>query len=515
MTAQAPHIARLLPFERADLLNGDIPMFTTRPDSRAIYASRGETIDDFLAQPSLEMTRQLILQFDENDLKRQLWFIEASFATTLMEREQPAWKRPTVFASTGRAATPERLLAAARAIGDHLCDLAIHDRRGASWVGLALLQERQWMLNVVPPDLYNGSLGITLFLSYLGAITGETRYTEIAQAAYVTLDKQLEQMKDHPMTVGAFDGWGAMIYLLAHLGVLWHDPTCFSDAEDIVRLLPDLIAKDQMFDVISGSAGCILSLASLYHVSPSPALLETMKLCGERLKETAQAGSGGKAWQGPIPASAPLTGFSHGAAGCMLALLTLAELSGDERFRQPALGALDYERSVFSPPAQNWPDFRVLKDPDEQDPPELADAGYAVTWCHGAPGIGLSRLAALRYLDNEQIREEIRVALNTTIKQGFGLNHSLCHGDLGNLETLLLANQLLPDARYSEHLKHFSGLILDSIEVDGWLTGIPLGVESPGLMTGLAGIGYELLRLAVPERVPSVLLLAPPPLNHT
>jgi lantibiotic modifying enzyme len=30
------------------------------------------------------------------------------------------------------------------------------------------------------------------------------------------------------------------------------------------------------------------------------------------------------------------------------------------------------------------------------------------------------------------------------------------------------------------------------------------------LMTGLAGIGYELLRLAKPERVPSVLSLDPP-----
>jgi hypothetical protein len=36
-------------------------------------------------------------------------------------------------------------------------------------------------------------------------------------------------------------------------------------------------------------------------------------------------------------------------------------------------------------------------------------------------------------------------------------------------------------------------------------------VESPGLMTGLAGIGYGLLRAADPECVPSVLTLSPPP----
>lgn len=34
--------------------------------------------------------------------------------------------------------------------------------------------------------------------------------------------------------------------------------------------------------------------------------------------------------------------------------------------------------------------------------------------------------------------------------------------------------------------------------------------EMPGLMLGLAGIGYGLLRAGAPERVPSVLRLAPP-----
>jgi lantibiotic modifying enzyme len=49
-----------------------------------------------------------------------------------------------------------------------------------------------------------------------------------------------------------------------------------------------------------------------------------------------------------------------------------------------------------------------------------------------------------------------------------------------------------------------------SLEANGPVTGVPLGVETPGLMTGLSGIGYQLLRLAAPDEVPSVLLLAPP-----
>jgi lantibiotic modifying enzyme len=42
------------------------------------------------------------------------------------------------------------------------------------------------------------------------------------------------------------------------------------------------------------------------------------------------------------------------------------------------------------------------------------------------------------------------------------------------------------------------------------LCGVPNGVETPGLMTGITGIGYELLRLAAPTQVPSLLIMEPP-----
>jgi lantibiotic modifying enzyme len=52
--------------------------------------------------------------------------------------------------------------------------------------------------------------------------------------------------------------------------------------------------------------------------------------------------------------------------------------------------------------------------------------------------------------------------------------------------------------------------IIASMKKYGWLCGAPLGVESPALMNGLASICYGLLRLADPDRVPSVLTLSPP-----
>jgi lantibiotic modifying enzyme len=117
----------------------------------------------------------------------------------------------------------------------------------------------------------------------------------------------------------------------------------------------------------------------------------------------------------------------------------------------------------------------------------------------------------LRHLDDPAIAVEARNALETTLRHGFGSNHSLCHGDLGSLELLLEASRTLGEPRWAEELKSKASTTLASIEEHGFLCGIPLLVETPGLMDGLAGIGYGMLRLAHPERVPSVLLLEPPP----
>ena len=127
-------------------------------------------------------------------------------------------------------------------------------------------------------------------------------------------------------------------------------------------------------------------------------------------------------------------------------------------------------------------------------------------WCHGAAGIGLARFGRLRQMDDAEVRAEIEAAVRTTMAHGSS-NHSLCHGDLGNLELLVQAASTLRDERMQEALTRRAATVLDGIERSGYRCGVPQGIETPGLMTGLAGIGYGLLRLVEPNRVPSVVLL--------
>jgi type 2 lantibiotic biosynthesis protein LanM len=347
-----------------------------------------------------------------------------------------------------------------------------------------------------------------LFLAYLGASTGEERYTALAQEAMAPLRRQVERSQAFFTALGGFNGWGGVIYTFTHLATLWQQPALLAEAEALVERLPPLIEQDDRLDISSGAAGCLSSLLSLYRCAPSVSTRAAAIGCGDRLLARLQVMEQGSAWVTRVPAVQPLTGFAHGAAGMAWTLLELAALTAEERFGTAARAAIAYERGLFSPEERNWPDLRDRK---ALGLPETNGAPRFLTgWCYGASGIGLARLRARPHLDDAETRAEIDAALQTTLARGFGDNHSLCHGDLGNLELLVQAGTMLAEPRWRAEVDRLSASILEGITRDGWRCGNPLGVESPGLMTGLAGIGYGLLRLANAERVPAVLVLAPP-----
>ena len=156
-----------------------------------------------------------------------------------------------------------------------------------------------------------------------------------------------------------------------------------------------------------------------------------------------------------------------------------------------------YEHRLYAPEEGNWPDLR----PGRQSP-----RGGVLAWCHGAPGIGLARLLLLDAVPTfAEARGDVELAVATTLARGELWNASLCHGSLGNAELLLAASErgrpeLLSTARA------WAGRALERRRHAGsWSTGVPFRSPEPGLLLGLAGIGYQLLRVADPRSVPSLL----------
>lgn len=119
---------------------------------------------------------------------------------------------------------------------------------------------------------------------------------------------------------------------------------------------------------------------------------------------------------------------------------------------------------------------RTFLDSDGADP---TDTG----WCSGLAGVALAR-------DDE--RPAGVLASGEPLR-----DMSLCHGELGVVEALAAHHPSAATRRVA--------LVLGALEEDGARCATPGGVPSPGLLTGLAGIGHGLLRHGF--AIPSVLLL--------
>jgi type 2 lantibiotic biosynthesis protein LanM len=498
LAARRPFLRVLSAAELADLHRGDIPLFVTEPESRDAVHWHGERFADLFAESGLARARKKIAALSPSDLERQVAVIRDSFDAIRIGG--PGVTRPSYrHAPRETRPHPDELMALACRAADRIVERAFTNRREALWLTLDYREPNGWQLVPSGPDLYLGLPGIAFFLGHLGAATGEDRYTDVARKALFAQTQQIAADAKLVSGIGAFNGWGGIIYALAHLGRLWNDPALLDEAEGYARRLPELIAGDEMVDLIAGSAGCLCALAALASVRPARWLDELMLACGERIVAKAEPQRRGIGWRMPLAGDRALAGISHGAAGISLALLRLYGRSGDERFRAAAIGGMEFERSLFSEAEQNWPDLRAGAG-DGVDP-----GRHMFAWCHGAPGIGLARIAGLPWLDDAEVRGEIDAAVRSTLAGGFGENHTLCHGDLGNVELLFAAARAAGDAELERQAWRTAGGIVDSIRRDGWLFGLPGNVETPGLMAGLAGAGFGLARLARPDLFPGLL----------
>jgi len=511
-----PELRRAVPFELCDLRGGDVPLFTSRPASRDLFASRRQRIEGFFERSGLELVESKLRSLSVEDSERQLWFIRASLSS-LAEDMKPAGELPLLSLVARRTISKARLIEAARDIGDRLEMMAYRGDDDALWLGLTFNakkhSERHWALTPIGVDLYDGLPGIALFLAHLGRITGGCRYTDLAQAAVVSMRRQTENGKRGIPSLGAFSGLGGIIYAFTHLADLLNHPELLDEAESLIERVPQLLKQDRIFDILGGAAGCLTALLGLRRRRQSERALNAAVECGEHLLANVKQMDRGAAWHVDDFAKAPLTGFSHGATGVAYALLELFAETGDERFRRTALEALEYERGLYSVELANWPDLRDVKNSDGSRK-ETGESGegprFTWAWCHGAAGAALGRIKILSICNDEALLAEAEAATRSTLRYGMGGNHSLCHGSLGNLETLLLASEAFADRRLAARVSQLASAIVGSFEFHGWVCGNPMNVESPGLMTGLAGIGYQLLRLAEPRAVPSVLSLEAP-----
>lgn len=409
-------------------------------------------------------------------------------------------------ARTGRTRgrTPEHNdpLAGAVELGERICRTAVRHGSRCNWLGPGPARDsRRWA--ALGPDFYSGTGGIALVLAELHAVTGDRRFGESASRAG---NECLEAVRaSRPgFRSGLYDGWSGALLAAARTATLLGSPRLLRESLQCARGRTEGGRASGGFDLLAGRAGAILALLALGRLSGDASFLRFAARLGVRLRSESERSRKGISWR---PAAnmrtlRNLTGLAHGAAGAGLALLELFQATRDPRARRAADRAFDYENGWFDPGEGNWPDFRL-------HPGEAAGNGsrpaFGVAWCHGAPGIGLSRLRAFEITGSARFEREWRVAWSTTkaaveaeVERGpAGL--SLCHGLAGRWDVLREGTPK-NDMRRTDLAREAARLLGYSMLADRR--------APPGLMLGLAGRAYTLLRMARPE-VPSLLLIRP------
>ena len=481
--AHSKRILNRLASERSDMLAGDIPYFVAAPDSLDAEGIGGMTVPKALQETPWASLKARLQHLSRLDMERQAHIIELCFQNKrpgIARRDVP--ERSGAFRETGAGE-----LSGALEIGRRICDRALLVDGLPFWARMAADIGTDRKVALTEDGLYDGAAGIGVFLAELAVLTGQARFRAMALRCLKFVRRAgLEQVR----LIGAYSGQAGLLYgdvrISQALGLEPHA----SWARYLERIR-DGAARDRSLDIIGGVAGAAIVAARIAdrYEHLRPCALEAATACADRLEETVEYSEGAVFWRCG-GAEHALTGLSHGTSGIAWALGELAGPLGRERYFELAQQALAFEDASFDPERRSWRDLRSE---------EKAQAGVGMAWCHGAPGMALARARLLelgmpdptgrRCAETEYVLEAEKASF---------AEPCLCHGSFGNAEILRAmggrfaraGEAMLASARFES---------IPSLEAR-------LNFNSPGLMTGMSGVGLAMLR-RVDTAIPSVLTL--------
>jgi class II lanthipeptide synthase len=531
-----PYRAELIGAEMAAVQRGEVPVFMTRPASRDVWLEDGTRLPGVLGAPALDEVRGRLRQLGPADLERQVEVIDAALAAIAPPAVAPAaggspppgpgtvTTRPVPAepvagpgpAPPGALASGE-LLAAARQVAETLGRTAVRTDQRIGWITTEVVDARHHRITAAGLGLPGGLPGIGLFLSYLSLVTGDEGAVGLAAGVADEVVRRCEEAvafgpPRRGTIAGGFGDLCAPLYYLAHAAHA-HGRSEYASAATALLLprLAELLQRDQARGapgLAEGPAGALTALLALYAVTGGAEELRLAGLAATRVT-------------GLAPGETPEPGPAYGPAGAAVALARWHAVSGDP-------GAAAAARSLL-----------------RADPLPDAEPG----WCLGAAGAGLARLecASQPAFAGERgaLGDAIARCVATAAAALPAADDSLCHGRFAITELVasvagagepgpaLAACQ--PAARealsaavtpvgtgpaahgQAGPAAHGQAGAAAHGEIPvagpgwsatGWRSALP--GPAPGLLTGLAGIGFGLLRLASPATVPSVLLFEPP-----
>ena len=412
-------------------------------------------------------------------------YIRLSFSTLKLDEQKISFGRKKTVVPYFHETYD--FLDCAKELGDKITRYTIWSQDQSSCTWLTTTQtDQEYKISCINDKLYEGG-GVILFLAFLGYISGDNKYSELARKGTTGIE-ELGYLKEIG-NLSLFTGIGSMIYLYYTFYILYDS---MNYKEKLMQLIDRVVeemdgekldGKKLEDDIILGVSGTIIVLCEIHSELKDNKIAECIQKMGEvHLSQENES---------------HLTGFSHGYSGYAVALNVIGKLTKDIKYTNLAEHLLEIENRYFDEERMNWKDLRE-------------EGSFSSYWCHGSGGIALARTLILDMQQKNKYTQEINAGILDLKNNGFlrdeKYNHSLCHGTFGNIDILLKIAEKNEDNELEAFAKSKAVEELKYIREVGFLAGTKNIIDNNSFMLGLSGIGYELLRIH-DRRVPSILSL--------
>lgn len=489
-------------WETEALLRGEIPLFTFREDSRRLYW-RSDFVESFFADnPAQEIAAQKVqsgnlriqeklIEISMAGLRRdQTGFINSYGQKNLKEfLDNSSGEEACFTEGSGQMAGSEKIpesgqnicvLAVETLIGQ-IADMAFEDGQEADWwsVDIQFRSKIFWDVAEMPIYLYNGKAGTGLFFhsALASGISVSEKVRQITEKIDQIMFRHTEKYSSEAgkSSSGAMSGEYSIAYYYQYLYGLTGQTVYLDYASQHLEKLKGSESGDN-YDLLSGLAGMALVWINQWRLTGERSDLEYAGHILDNLADFARR-EAAEGTAGVLP------GMAHGWSGILLAFQRYALLTGQDRYDEVILLALEAENSWYRPELNNWEDLHRGEPMD------------TVAWCHGAAGILLCRMELTKSRNREIVAVAEQDAARAARKiQSMPLRkgYCLCHGNLGNMSILRKYAAICGDRKLEQSCEKYIRIIAGKFCSDTMKL-LPQEKYDFGLMNGLSGIGTVFL----------------------
>lgn len=363
------------------------------------------------------------------------------------------------------------------------------------------------------PGFGGGTAGLATFYAYLGAETGERKWSDLANRL---IEHSIDALSERPLRPDLYEGFTGIAWTIDHLQPLLGedeevevDDDEDDDSDPIGESLVQVLNRPQpfprgTFDLIGGLAGYGVYA---YHALPRPAARRSLELLVERILEIGEpVGENGFSWFTPpeempdwqleeAPNGKYNLGVSHGIAA-VISVLGMCAGAGAMNDEQLAI----YDRAVdwLLAQKQNGKTWCFANSVIEG----VAFHRDRLAWCYGDPGIAGALFTAARHTGNARWEAEAldiaRTAARRPMDDSRVMDAGLCHGSAGLAHLFNRYYQASDDPVLADAARAWMRYTVDmqkpGVGIAGYEFWVPPDwVAFSGWLAGLCGVGLALL----------------------